>query len=107
MLRIRSLCVWAIATVCGCVTTAPEQAVFRDDAPSMSAIYHNAASGSGILRMVTPIFLSTSIPGTSSTFVSFGVLELHFVPEPGTLLLVALGMAALAHTRDGPPTLRR
>jgi hypothetical protein len=49
---------------------------------------------SGSIRLVTPIYISTNI-GASAVVPAFGVLTLHFVPEPGTLLLVGGGLLAL------------
>lgn len=69
----------------------------------MSGFLHGPASGgassaanvSGVVRLVTPIVVNTNI-GSLPTLPAFGVLDLHFVPEPGTLLLVAGGFAGLA-----------
>ncbi len=55
MWTIRTLYVGSIALACGCATTAPEHAVFRDDAPSMSAIYHSAAGQRGVYPHERPI----------------------------------------------------
>jgi hypothetical protein len=62
---------------------------------------HGPASGtsstaqiSGTVRLVTPIFISTNI-AASAVIPAFGFLTLHFVPEPGTLLLLSGGIAAL------------
>ncbi len=62
---------------------------------------HGPASGttstlnpSGTMRLVTPIFISTNI-GASAVVPAFGFLTLHFVPEPGTALLLGAGIAAL------------
>lgn len=49
---------------------------------------------SGMIRLVTPIFISTNL-ATSATVPAFGILTLHFVPEPGTLVLVGGGLLAL------------
>jgi len=59
-----------------------------------------AGQASGVVELVTPTLISTSI-GTSATIPSFGVLKLHFttspaVPEPGTLLLVSSGVVGLS-----------
>jgi hypothetical protein len=64
---------------------------------------HGPASGgaatagqvSGVVQLVTPIMISTTI-GSSATLPSFGILNLHLVPEPTTLLLLVSGFAALA-----------
>lgn len=62
---------------------------------------HGPASGttstlnpSGTIRLVTPIFISTNI-GASAVVPAFGFLTLHFVPEPGTALLLGAGIAGL------------
>lgn len=62
---------------------------------------HGPASGttstlnqSGVLRLVTPIFISTNI-GAMAVVPAFAFLTLHFVPEPGTALLLGLGIAGL------------
>ncbi len=47
------------------------------------------------IQLVTPIFLSTTI-GASPVIPTFATLTLSFAPEPGTLLLVASGVAGLA-----------
>jgi hypothetical protein len=43
---------------------------------------------------VTKVF--TSLVSAFPEFPVIGVLNLHFVPEPGTLVLLGLGVAALA-----------
>lgn len=52
----------------------------------------STAAQSGVVRLVTPILISTSLAGP---LASFGVLDLHFVPEPGTLWLMGFGIAGL------------
>jgi hypothetical protein len=54
----------------------------------------STAANSGAIRLVTPIFVSTDI-GPSAVVPGFGFLDLHFVPEPGTLLLLGSGIAGL------------
>ena len=52
----------------------------------------STAAASGSVRLVTPVFLSTNI-ALLSVVPAFGILDLHFVPEPATLLLLGGGMA--------------
>ena len=54
----------------------------------------STAQASGSIRLVTPVFVSTNI-GASAVVPVFGLLDLHFVPEPGTLLLLGSGIAGL------------
>lgn len=67
---------------------------------SEAGFAHGAASGtsstaapSGVLRLVTPIVISTSL--SVIPIAAFAAYELHFVPEPGALLLIAPGIAGL------------
>jgi len=55
-----------------------------------------AAQVSGVVQLVTPTLISTTI-GSQAVLSSFGILNLHFsaVPEPGTLLLLTSGLALL------------
>jgi hypothetical protein len=51
------------------------------------------AGGAGTLVLVTPVKVLTNL---ATTVGAFGVLTLTYVPEPGTLGLLGLGMLALA-----------
>jgi hypothetical protein len=55
----------------------------------------STAQTSGVVQLVTPIFISTNL-GASSVLPGFATLTLHFVPEPGTLALLAAGILAFA-----------
>jgi len=55
---------------------------------------NNTGAPSGMVTLVTPIFVSTNI-GASSIVPGFGILTLHFVPEPATLMLLGSGIAGL------------
>ncbi|HUU35507.1 MAG TPA: PEP-CTERM sorting domain-containing protein [Vicinamibacterales bacterium] len=54
----------------------------------------NTGNPSGVLTLVTPVFISTNI-GASAVLPAFGTFALHFVPEPGTLMLLGSGIAGL------------
>ena len=76
---------WTTATaVVGTLT----QMGFRHGPASLTS---STAQASGSIRLVTPIFVSTTLITTAA----FGVLDLHFVPEPSTLLLLGSGIAGL------------
>jgi len=54
----------------------------------------NTGNPSGVVTLVTPVFISTNI-GASAVLPAFGTFALHFVPEPGTLMLLGSGIAGL------------
>jgi hypothetical protein len=47
---------------------------------------------------VTPVLISTNI-GSLPVVTAFGVMTLHFVPEPATMLPLAAGLFALVLAR--------
>jgi hypothetical protein len=44
-----------------------------------------------VLQLVTPIFISTNLADDFVAVPAFGVLNLHFLPEPTTLVLGGAG----------------
>jgi hypothetical protein len=54
----------------------------------------STAAPSGQIQLVTPVFVSTN-NGGSAVIPVFAVLNLHFVPEPATLVLIGTGLVAL------------
>jgi hypothetical protein len=56
----------------------------------------STAQTSGVLQLVTVSKVYTSLTGAFPEYPMTSVLQLHFVPEPGTLLLLGLGVAGLA-----------
>jgi hypothetical protein len=51
--------------------------------------------GLGQVTLVSPTKVVTNFTGRLLVFVALGTLTLNFVPEPGTLLLLGLGVAGL------------
>jgi hypothetical protein len=51
---------------------------------------------SGILQLVTVSKVFTSLTGAFPEMPIVGILNVHFAPEPGTLLLLAVGVVGLA-----------
>jgi hypothetical protein len=56
----------------------------------------STAQPSGVLQLVTVSKVFTSLTSALPDFPMVGVLTLHFVPEPGTLLLVGSGVVGVA-----------
>jgi hypothetical protein len=53
----------------------------------------STARASGEIQLVTPVRIATSIPAFGE-IAGFGILTLHFVPEPSTLVLLGGGLVA-------------
>ncbi len=57
----------------------------------------STAQPSGMVQLVTPNQIVTNIPiGSSDKMGSFVITVIHFIPEPGLLLLLGSGVAGLA-----------
>ena len=55
------------------------------------------AAPSGLVQLVTPVQVTTNLPFGSNDKISAGAtLVIHFIPEPGLLLLLGSGVAGLA-----------
>lgn len=61
-----------------------------------ASLTSSTAQPSGALQLVTVSKIYTSLTSAFPEFPLTAVLTLHFVPEPGTLLLLGSGVAALA-----------
>ena len=56
----------------------------------------STAVTSGVIQLITPTQVTTSgVPGNSIKQALFSTLTLHFIPEPGLLLLLASGVVGL------------
>jgi hypothetical protein len=54
------------------------------------------ASPSGVVQLITPMQVVTNLPtGSNAKIALFGYIGVHFVPEPGMLLLLGSGVAGL------------
>jgi hypothetical protein len=83
----------ANVTVVGAPWTVKTATVGASTLMGSASPISNTGAPSGNLTLVTPIFISTNIPG--QVLSAFAILTLHFVPEPGTLLLLGSGMLGL------------
>ena len=81
-------------TVIGAPWTTGTAAVGANSIQGGVAPQSNTGAPSGLVTLVTPIFISTNI-GASAVLPAFGILTLHFVPEPGTLMLLGSGIMGL------------
>jgi hypothetical protein len=61
-----------------------------------ASLTSSTAQPSGVLQLVTVSKVYTSLTGAFPEVPLSGVLTLHFVPEPGTLMLIGSGIGGLA-----------
>ena len=83
----------ANVTVIGAPWTVKTATVGASTMMGNASPVSNTGAPSGNLTLVTPIFISTNIPGQVLT--AFAILTLHFVPEPSTVLLLGSGVLGL------------
>jgi hypothetical protein len=56
----------------------------------------STAQPSGVVQLISPMQVRTNLAAGSSVKISlFSILDLHFIPEPGMLLLLGSGVAGL------------
>ena len=55
----------------------------------------STALPSGVVQFVTPLVMATNLAPPDTIVPIFGVLRLHFVPEPGATLQLVVGVAFL------------
>jgi hypothetical protein len=57
----------------------------------------STAQPSGVVQLITPAQVVTNLPlGSSDKMAAFMITVVHFIPEPGLLLLLGSGVAGLA-----------
>jgi hypothetical protein len=61
-----------------------------------ASLTSNTALESGVIQLVTASKVFTSLTDTFPELPVVGILNLHIVPEPGTLLLLGSGVFGLA-----------
>jgi hypothetical protein len=88
---IGTAAVTGIPTANGGFSTSTRKGFAHGPASNTSS----TAQPSGVVQLVTPVIVNTTISG-SETLALFGTLTLHFIPEPGTMLLLGSGVAGLA-----------
>jgi hypothetical protein len=61
-----------------------------------SSATSNTAQPSGVVQLITPMQVVTNLTsGSNAKIALFGFLTVHFIPEPGMLLLLGSGVAGL------------
>jgi hypothetical protein len=55
----------------------------------------STAGPSGVVRLVTPVLISTTFDGELFEIPAFGILTVQFVPEPAAFLLLGSGVLTL------------
>jgi hypothetical protein len=64
-----------------------------------ASLTSSTARSSGVLQLVTVSKLYTSMWSEFPPLPLIGILNIHFVPEPSTALLLLTGLAGLAAAR--------
>jgi len=91
---------WTLATVTGLNQTVKGNYITLSRAGFVhgpaSASNSSTAANSGLIQLVAPQNVTTSgILGNSTAISLFMTLTLHFIPEPGVLLLLGSGVVGL------------
>ena len=84
-----------IETTGGQIIFTPQTAQGWVHAPASTT--SNTAQSSGVVQLITPGQIETNLPlGTSDKMAGLVILAVHFIPEPGLLLLLGSGVVGLA-----------
>ena len=90
---------WTLGTVSGTLQTHEGAFITRSKAGFAHGANSNnstTASPSGVIQLIAPQQVITSgIAGNSTALTLFATLTLHFIPEPGLLLLIGSGVVGL------------
>jgi hypothetical protein len=81
-----------IHTAASSVTNAAFPNGFAHGAASLTS---STAANSGVVQLVTATKVFTTLTGAFPELPVFAIMTLHFVPEPGTLLLLGSGVVGL------------
>ena len=81
-------------TVIGAPWTTGTASIGTSTTMGGAAPASSTGMASGTVRLVTPVFVSTNI-GASAVVPVFAILNMHFVPEPGTMVLLGAGIVGL------------
>jgi hypothetical protein len=85
--------VTGIPTINGGFSTVTAQGFAHGPASGTSSTA--TSTGSGVIQVVTPVSVTTTLPPPSDMLALLGILKLHFLPEPGLILLLGSGVAGL------------
>jgi len=84
-------------TTAGALVSMTAQGSLHGYGSGTARTSNSVATPSGVIQFVTPIQISTvGLTGNHSAIAGFATLTLHFVPEPGLLLLLGSGAVGLA-----------
>ncbi len=71
--------------------------VFEGWAHGPASETSSTAQPGGVVQLVTPAQMTTNLPlGSNDKVAVGGIFMLHFIPEPGLLLLLGSGVGGLA-----------
>lgn len=90
---------WTLGTVSGINQTVSGGFITLSEAGFIhgpASTNSSTATGSGVVQLIAPQQVSTAgIAGNSSELTLFAALTIHFIPEPGLLLLIGSGVVGL------------